>query len=98
MREIHLAGIGGGLILASFAIIVSFFVFQGVEEQVIVENGAPGFSQLAAIRDSAKMYVMHILADGTAEGDSNKTPPEDFVVGPLAQTVLQVCPTSGCPT
>ena len=54
MREIHLAGIGGGLILASFAIIVSFFVFQGVEEQVIVENGAPGFAQLAAIRDSAK--------------------------------------------
>ncbi len=54
MREIHLAGIGGGLILASFAIIVSFFVFQGVEEQVVVENGAPGFSQLAAIRDGAK--------------------------------------------
>ncbi len=54
MKEIHLAGIGGGLILASFAIIVSFFVFQGVEEQVVVENGAPGFSQLAAIRDGAK--------------------------------------------
>jgi len=54
MREIHLAGIGGGLILASFVIIVSFFVFQGVEEQVVVENGAPGFSQLAAIRDGAK--------------------------------------------
>lgn len=54
MRETHLAGIGGGLILASFAIIVSFFVFQGVEEQVIVENGVPGFSQLAAIRDGAK--------------------------------------------
>jgi len=54
MREIHLAGIGGGLILASFAIIVTFFVFQGVEEQVVIENGAPGFSQLAAIRDGAK--------------------------------------------
>jgi len=54
MKEKYLAGIGGGLILASFAIIVSFFVFQGVEEQVIVENGAPGFSQLAAIRDGAK--------------------------------------------
>ena len=54
MKEIHLAGIGGGLILASFAIIVSFFVFQGVEEQVVIENGAPGFSQLAAIRDGAK--------------------------------------------
>ena len=54
MKEMHLAGIGGGLILASFAIIVSFFVFQGVEEQVVIENGAPGFSQLAAIRDGAK--------------------------------------------
>jgi hypothetical protein len=54
MNEKHIAGVGGGLILASFAIIVSFFVFQGVEEQVVVENGAPGFSQLAAIRDGAK--------------------------------------------
>jgi len=54
MKEKYIAGIGGGLILASFAIIVSFFIFQGVEEQVIVENGIPGFSQLAAIRDGAK--------------------------------------------
>ncbi len=54
MNEKYLAGIGGGIILASFAIIVSFFVFQGVEEQVVIENGAPGFSQLAAIRDGAK--------------------------------------------
>jgi len=54
MNEKYLTGIGGGIILASFAIIVSFFVFQGVEEQVVVENGAPGFSQLAAIRDVAK--------------------------------------------
>ncbi len=54
MREIHLAGIGGGLILVSFAIIVSFFVFQGFDEEAVVENGFPGFSQLAAIRDGAK--------------------------------------------
>lgn len=54
MNEKHIAGVGGGLILASFAIIVSFFVFQGVEEQVVVENGIPGFSQLAAIRDIGK--------------------------------------------
>jgi len=54
MNEKYLAGIGGGIILASFAIIVSFFIFQGVEEQVVIENGAPGFSQLAAIRDGAK--------------------------------------------
>ncbi len=54
MNEKYIAGVGGGLILASFAIIVSFFVFQGVEEQVVIENGDPGFSQLAAIRDGAK--------------------------------------------
>ncbi len=54
MKEKYIAGIGGSLILASFAIIISFFVFQGVEEQVVIENGAPGFSQLSAIRDGGK--------------------------------------------
>jgi len=43
---------------------------------------------------SAKMYVMYILADGTASGNS---PSGVFTVGPIAETVLQVCPTSGCP-
>jgi len=54
MKEKYIAGIGGSLILASFAIILTFFVFQGVEEQVVIENGAPGFSQLGAIRDGGK--------------------------------------------
>jgi hypothetical protein len=54
MNEKYLTGIGGGIILASFVIIVSFFVFQGIEEQVVIENGTPGFAQLAAIRDGAK--------------------------------------------
>jgi len=39
------------------------------------------------------MYVMHILADGTATGDSTSGV---FTVGPIAETVLQVCPTTGC--
>ena len=79
MREIHLAGIGGGLILASFAIIVSFFVFQGVEEQVVVENGAPGFSQLAAIRDGVKSTL------------ENQTVIEEFkeLVGNVSKQVKQ---------
>jgi len=55
------------------------------------------FSATAPSVTSAKMYVMHILASGTATGDSKKTPPEDFTVGPLSESVLQVCPTSGCP-
>jgi len=37
--------------------------------------------------------VMYILADGEADG----TLANDYTIGPLAETVLQVCPTSGCP-
>jgi len=44
---------------------------------------------------SAKMYVMYILAAGTATGDS---PSGVFTVGPIAETVLQVCPSTGCPS
>jgi len=39
------------------------------------------------------MYVMYILADGTATGTGGS----NYAIGPLAETVLQVCPTSGCP-
>jgi len=35
-----------------------------------------------------KMYVMHILADGYTDAD--------YLIGPLAEVVLQVCPTGGC--
>ena len=55
------------------------------------------FSATAPAVEKAKMYIMYILADGTATGNSNQVPPEDFTIGPLAETVLQVCPTSGCP-
>ena len=51
------------------------------------------FSATAPLVSSAKMYIMYILADGTAEGSGAS----DFTVGPIAETVLQVCPTSGCP-
>ena len=67
----------------------------------IIENHGDAktieFSLTAPAVTNAKMYVMYILADGTATGNSNQSPPEDFTVGPLAETVLQVCPTSGCP-
>jgi len=53
MNEKILAGIGGGLILTSFLIIVLFFVAEGVDEKYIVQNGTPGFSQLQTIRDDA---------------------------------------------
>ncbi len=54
MNEKILAGIGGGLILTSFLIIVLFFVAESVDEKYIVQNGTPGFSQLQTIRDDAK--------------------------------------------
>ncbi len=41
---------------------------------------------------STKMYVMHILADGISTGDSTSGV---FTVGPISETVLQVCPSSG---
>ena len=54
MKQKYLAGLGGGLFLATFAIIVSFSVFQGLEEQFVVEKRSTGFSQLVAISDGAK--------------------------------------------
>jgi len=51
------------------------------------------FSATAPSVSKAKMYVMHILADGTATGTNSN----QFTIGPLAEAVLQVCPTSGCP-
>ncbi len=79
MNDKYLAGVGGVLILTSFAIIVSFFVFQGVEEQVIIENGAPGFSQLAAIRDEGRDTI------------DNNTVVEEFkeLVGSLSNQVVE---------
>jgi len=57
MNDKILAGIGGGLILTSFLIIVLFFVAEGVDEKYIVQNGTPGFSQLQTIRDDAKETI-----------------------------------------
>ncbi len=52
------------------------------------------FHATAPAVTNTKMYVMHILADGTATGDSQSGV---LTVGPIAETVLQVCPTTGCP-
>ena len=54
------------------------------------------FTATAPSVTSAKMYVMHILANGIATGDVSGGA-SVFTVGPIAETVLQVCPTSGCP-
>jgi len=48
------------------------------------------FYAVAPSITSTKMYVMHILADGTATGEDGT-----FSIGPIAEAVLQVCPSSG---
>jgi hypothetical protein len=52
------------------------------------------FTATAPSVNKAKMYVMHILANGVATGNGGTG---TFTVGPIAEIVLQVCPTSGCP-
>ena len=49
------------------------------------------FSATAPDVSSAKMYIFHILGTGETDG----SPP--FSIGPIAETVVQVCATSGCP-
>ncbi len=78
MEQVHLAGLGGGLFLALFAIIVSFFVFQGFEEQAVVENGFPGFSQLAAIRDEVKDTLENNIVEEFKEISGKPTPQPTF--------------------
>jgi len=65
---------------------------SGIDERT--ESRIIKFKATAPAVVGAKMYVMHILADGTATGDSTGGV---FTVGPISETVLQVCPTTGCP-
>jgi len=67
-------------------------------------DGEPGVDEARTIQcdaiapsvSSAKMYIMYILADGTATG-LPAFGPGNYALGPLSESVLQVCPTSGCP-
>ena len=49
MNEKYLSGIGAGLILISFGVIVSFFVATGVETKAAEENQTISFEQFAEI-------------------------------------------------
>jgi len=49
MNEKYLSGIGAGLILISFGIIVSFFVATGVETKAAEENQTISFEQLGEL-------------------------------------------------
>ena len=67
-------------------------------------DGDPGIDDARTIQfdatapsvSSAKMYIMYILADGTATG-LPAFGPGNYALGPLSESVLQVCPSSGCP-
>ena len=52
MNEKYLSGIGAGLILISFGVIVSFFVATGVESKAAEENQTISFEQLGEIIQS----------------------------------------------
>ena len=52
MNEKYLSGIGAGLILVSFGVIVSFFVATGVETKAAEENQTISFEQLGEIVQS----------------------------------------------
>ena len=49
MNEKYLSGIGAGLILVSFGVIVSFFVATGVETKAAEENRTISFEQLGEL-------------------------------------------------
>ncbi len=49
MNDKYLSGIGAGLILISFGVIVSFFVATGVESKAAEENQTISFQQLGEI-------------------------------------------------
>ncbi len=67
----------------------------GVLDSPIDEPNDAGiikFSATAPAVSGAKIYIMHILADGIVTSENG-----DFTIGPLAEEVLQVCPITGCP-
>ncbi len=83
MKEKYLAGLGGGLFLAAFSIIVSFSVFQGLEEQFVVEKRSTGFSQLVAISDGAKDTLENNIVVEEFKELFGVSPPQPALKEPL---------------
>jgi len=86
MKEKYLAGLGGGLFLVTFAIIVSFSVFQGLEEQFVVEKRSTGFSQLVAISDGAKDTLENNIVVEEFKELFGVSPPQPAFKEPLPYT------------
>lgn len=62
MNEKHLSGIGAGIILVSFAIIVSFFIVTGVETKAAEENQTISFQQLSELNVNTPEKLKNITA------------------------------------
>ena len=52
MDEKYLAGIGAGLILISFGVIISFIVVSGIEKKAAQENTTISFQQLSELTEN----------------------------------------------
>jgi uncharacterized membrane protein YraQ (UPF0718 family) len=60
MNEKYLSGIGAGLILVSFGVIVSFFIATGVETKAAEENQTINFQQLSELKENTPGKLKNI--------------------------------------
>ena len=60
MNEKYLSGIGAGLILVSFGVILSFFIVTGVETKAAEENQTINFQQLAELNVNTPAKLKNI--------------------------------------
>ncbi len=80
MEDKYLAGVGGGLILISFGIIISLVAFEDIEVGDAVKNEPLGFQQLGELKDATKETRIRI---------ANNTAVEEFgeLVGNLTDEI-----------
>ena len=62
MNEKYISGLGAGLILISFGVIVSFFIASGVEKKAAEENATITFEQFGELshNTSGKLKKSHV--------------------------------------
>lgn len=62
MNEKYLSGIGAGLILISFGVILSFFVITGVETKAAEKNQTISFEQLGEFTENTPSKLKNTTA------------------------------------
>jgi len=60
MNEKYLSGIGAGLILVSFGVILSFFIVTGVETKAAEENQTINFEQFSELNVNTPAKLKNI--------------------------------------